>query len=94
MGKRQLRREYDGSDSDAITWYRDGDEDGYGIISDMMSCSQPTGYVLSSDDCNDADAAISPQTIWPMRTTMVLVPTCIRPCPVRNRPAMSIGKRL
>ena len=56
----------DGSDSsDATTWYLDGDEDGYGTISDsIMSCSQPTGYATSSDDCNDGDASISPQTLW------------------------------
>jgi hypothetical protein len=46
---------------DPVSWYRDVDADGYGNASvATTSCSQPTGYVSSSTDCNDASAAISP----------------------------------
>ncbi|MES2639047.1 MAG: MopE-related protein [Myxococcota bacterium] len=46
---------------DPVSWYRDVDADGYGNSSvSTTSCSQPTGYVSSSTDCNDASAAISP----------------------------------
>jgi len=42
------------------TWYRDGDSDGYGGTTTTLSCSQPSGYVATSTDCNDANAAVHP----------------------------------
>ena len=44
------------------TWYRDADGDGHGDPSASISgvCAQPAGYVQSSDDCNDNDAAVHP----------------------------------
>ncbi len=46
---------------DAVTWWLDADSDGYGGSSlSLRQCAQPTGYVLSSSDCNDLSAAISP----------------------------------
>jgi hypothetical protein len=43
------------------TWYRDGDGDGYGSAGlSTTSCTQPTGYVASSSDCDDADASVHP----------------------------------
>ncbi len=52
----------DGSDvTDPATWYADDDGDGYGDSSDSAeACSAPTGYVESSEDCDDADADVSP----------------------------------
>jgi len=39
----------------APTWYRDADGDGWGdAATSVVSCSQPTGYVLNSGDCTDA----------------------------------------
>ena len=46
---------------DGSVWYEDGDEDGYGDAqSTMVSCTQPTGYVTNSDDCNDNNNLIAP----------------------------------
>ena len=49
----------------AQTWFEDADGDGYGVssISDI-SCIPPEGYVDNSEDCDDGDAAIHPQTSW------------------------------
>ena len=42
-------------------WYQDVDMDGFGDPSlFLISCSQPTGYVANSADCDDSDGAISP----------------------------------
>jgi len=50
--------------SDAPTWYRDADSDGYGDLAQpVVACSRPTGFVDSSTDCNDAVATISPGII-------------------------------
>ncbi len=47
--------------SDAATWYRDADSDGYGsLLSTTRACTRPTGYVADSSDCNDANSAINP----------------------------------
>ncbi len=45
---------------DMITWYQDGDSDGYGGVFTEASCEQPAGYVNNSDDCDDANAAAYP----------------------------------
>ncbi|MEW5743487.1 MAG: putative metal-binding motif-containing protein [Myxococcota bacterium] len=41
-------------------WYADGDGDGYGAGGAVSACSQPTGRVASSTDCNDGNASIRP----------------------------------
>ncbi len=47
--------------SDAATWYADSDSDGYGALSvTSRACSEPSGYVSDSTDCNDADSAVNP----------------------------------
>ena len=47
--------------SDAVTWYRDADSDGYGTSSVTdVSCSQPTGYVTDATDCDDLSATAYP----------------------------------
>ncbi|MCK6515573.1 hypothetical protein L6R46_11040 [Myxococcota bacterium] len=51
----------DDSAVDAITWYRDADKDTYGRSSKTdISCTQPSGYVTSSTDCDDTDSTIYP----------------------------------
>lgn len=48
-----------------LTWYADADLDGFGDANTAtQSCCQPAGYVSNSTDCNDANAAINPNTIW------------------------------
>jgi Putative metal-binding motif len=47
--------------SDAATWYRDSDSDGYGAAATTTrSCSEPSGYVADATDCNDANGDINP----------------------------------
>jgi len=39
------------------TWYQDGDGDGHGDAAvTKVACSQPVGFVASSDDCDDGSA--------------------------------------
>jgi hypothetical protein len=52
---------------DGETFYLDSDGDGYGIPSSTATdCSAPSGYAVTDDDCDDADAAVNPAAseIW------------------------------
>ena len=47
--------------TDALTWFADTDGDGHGDSgTTTTACDQPTGYVGSSRDCDDADADTNP----------------------------------
>ena len=48
-------------DGALITFYYDGDNDGYGVNSNtVQGCSPPTGYVSAGGDCFDASPVINP----------------------------------
>lgn len=45
----------------ATTWYRDADNDGYGTSNTtMLACTKPVGYVALSGDCNDGNSSVNP----------------------------------
>ena len=46
--------------------YRDLDGDGFGSASNgtVVSCVPVAGYVANNTDCNDANPAINPNTVW------------------------------
>jgi len=49
------------TDCESVTWYRDGDGDGYGnpaVTTEV--CARPDGYVVDDTDCNDADVTSFP----------------------------------
>ena len=55
----------DENPSEFNTYYRDLDNDMYGDPNDTIeSCTQPAGYVDNSDDCDDSDPTINPDTVW------------------------------
>ncbi len=46
---------------DEPTWYADADEDGYGSTIDVLgACAQPSGYLASTGDCDDANGDTNP----------------------------------
>jgi len=46
---------------DALTWYRDADNDTYGDPAQTTAaCEEPAGYVDNADDCDDTEAAANP----------------------------------
>jgi len=52
-------------DVEMYDYYLDSDSDGYGTSSiSTSSCSDVTGYVLNSGDCNDSSAILNPLTLW------------------------------
>jgi hypothetical protein len=51
--------------ADAPTWYADVDGDGYGDEDDAaVACLPPDGYVADDRDCDDANAALNPESVW------------------------------
>ena len=57
----------DGSDDEGLqmfTYYQNIDNDGYGNSAmTLQACSVPTGYTVTSGDCNDSNADVNPAAI-------------------------------
>ena len=54
----------DDSAVDALDWYRDADNDGYGNASiSIVYCSEPSGYTADATDCDDSSNDIYPGNI-------------------------------
>ncbi|MCK6518355.1 lamin tail domain-containing protein [Myxococcota bacterium] len=50
--------------ADAVTTYADEDGDGYGDpAAEFVTCAPPTGSVDNAEDCDDGDAAVSPEGV-------------------------------
>ena len=50
--------------SDTKTWFKDGDEDGYGDPTDTIdACEAPEGYVENALDCDDNNNSINPDAV-------------------------------
>jgi hypothetical protein len=46
-------------------WYRDFDDDGYGVAWDTeAACEQPNNHTSQVGDCNDLEAVLNPNTRW------------------------------
>lgn len=51
-------------DEGFITYYQDGDSDGYGDLANtLLTNAQPAGYVLDNTDCDDSAAAVNPGAV-------------------------------
>ena len=49
---------------DALTWYADADDDGFGDpAASTEACEAPTGHVANDSDCDDTDARYNPGAI-------------------------------
>ncbi|WP_264564678.1 DUF6443 domain-containing protein [Flavobacterium sp. N3904] len=76
-GVQYVRNSNDCNDGDATlnpntVWYLDSDKDSFGIsnvTTNKTQCANPSvaggvQYVRSSNDCNDGDATLNPNTVW------------------------------
>jgi len=52
--------DWNASRNPETVWYFDNDRDGYGGDTFVQQCTQPTNYVLNTDDCNDSTSAAAP----------------------------------
>ncbi len=60
----ELTDDDDDDVTDPLTWYRDGDNDGYGdLTTTTEACDQPEGYVDNAGDCSDSDDLVHPDGI-------------------------------
>ncbi|MFH1253147.1 MAG: MopE-related protein [Candidatus Uhrbacteria bacterium] len=51
----------DPESTDAVTWYYDSDNDGYGnAATTSRACFQPSSYTSNNTDCNDSNPAVNP----------------------------------
>ena len=52
------------SAADAMNWYLDGDDDGFGDSAELVvACEAPAAYVSDSTDCDDDDEDVRPDAI-------------------------------
>jgi len=56
-----LTDDEDSDTSDAVEWFADYDGDGFGdSASSVWACTQPSGYLADSTDCDDTDHTVNP----------------------------------
>ena len=56
---------YFGDNCPTTIYHADSDLDGFGsMISIIVACEMPIGYILDGSDCNDTDSLQNPNTIW------------------------------
>ena len=55
-----LADDADGSATGQSTFYADSDGDGYGGASSTFACDLPAGHTITSTDCDDTTATVSP----------------------------------
>ncbi len=60
MGKFELQI---GVGCDLVTYFFDGDGDGYGGQDERAGCEPPPGYVAQGGDCRDDDPAVNPGAV-------------------------------
>ena len=59
-----LDNDCNGSIDDGQLWYFDGDEDGFGDITNtLITCTPSALWIENSEDCDDTDASINPDGI-------------------------------
>ncbi|HRH54814.1 MAG TPA: FG-GAP-like repeat-containing protein, partial [Chitinophagales bacterium] len=56
---------YLGDNCPTTVFHADSDLDGFGsMISIIVACEMPEGYILDGNDCEDTDALQNPNTVW------------------------------
>ena len=53
-------RDANTTDASKTMWYADTDGDGYGNGTGVFACTQPTGYVGNTADCDDTNVSVKP----------------------------------
>ena len=73
--------------SDVSMFYNDADGDGYGDAKDSVeACVAPVGYVDNSDDCNDFNDELNPNSRWTQTSTVTALAPSTTSSPAASSP--------